>query len=260
MWLRDWLGGKAANVVMDVTNRRILITGASRGLGRALVLACARAGAREILAGARKPEDIADLKNEAVQLGAPITPIKLDVTVESDVRATAQLGFVDILINNAGIAGYGNPLSMNYEAVVREMDVNYFGALRVARAMAPAMIERGEGMIVNVATAFAKVNLPVVGTYCASKAALLSLGQALRAYLSDNGVHVMTVLPTTIDTDMSKGAEVPKMTTEFVAGEILRHIREETIDPPIGEEAEGILDGLLKDPEAMEKMFAKIKA
>jgi hypothetical protein len=70
----------------------------------------------------------------------------------------------------------------------------------------------------------------------------------------------MTVLPTTIDTDMSKGADVPKMTTEFVAGEILRHIREETVDPPIGEEAEGILDGLLKDPEAMEKMFAKIKA
>ena len=94
----------------------------------------------------------------------------------------------------------------------------------------------------------------------ASKAALLSLGQALRAYLGDKGVQVMTVMPTTIDTDMSKGADVPKMTTEFVAGEILRHIREETIDPPIGEEAEGILDGLLKDPLAMEKMFAQIRA
>jgi NAD(P)-dependent dehydrogenase (short-subunit alcohol dehydrogenase family) len=245
--------------IMDVSNRRILITGASRGLGRALVFACAKAGAREIFAGARKPEDIAGLKDEGLRLGAPITPIKLDVTVESDVRATAQIGFVDILINNAGIAGYGNPLNMNHEDAVREMDVNYFGALRMARALTPAMIERGEGMIVNVATAFAKVNLPIVGTYCASKAALVSLGQALRAYLSENGVHVMTVLPTTIDTDMSKGADVPKMTTEFVAGEILRHIREETIDPPIGEEAEGILNGLLKDPLAMEKMFAQIR-
>jgi len=138
--------------------------------------------------------------------------------------------------------------------------VNYFGALRMARALAPAMIERREGMIVNIATAFAKVNLPLVGTYCASKAALLSLGQALRAYLGDRGVHVMTVLPTTIDTDMSKGADVPKMTTAFVAAEILRHVREETIDPPIGEEAERILDGLLKDPVAMEKMFSGIRA
>ncbi len=163
-------------------------------------------------------------------------------------------------MNNAGIAGYGDPLQMNFEDAVREMNVNYFGALRMARALAPQMIERGEGMIVNVATAFAKVNLPLVGTYCASKAALLSLGQALRAYLSDKGVRVLTVMPTTIDTDMSKGADVPKMTTEFVAGEILRHIREETIDPPIGEEAEGIIDGLLKDPAAMEKMFAQIRA
>jgi hypothetical protein len=121
------------------------------------------------------------------------------------------------------------------------------------------MIDHGEGMIVNVATAFAKVNLPLVGTYCASKAALLSLGQAMRAYLADKGVHVMTVMPTTFDSDMSRGADVSKMTKEFVAGEILRHIREETIDPPIGEEATGILDGLLKDPLAMEKMFAKIR-
>ena len=130
----------------------------------------------------------------------------------------------------------------------------------MTRALAPAMIERGEGMIVNVATAFAKVNLPIVGTYCATKAALLSLGQALRAYLSDKGVQVMTVMPTTIDTDMSRGADVPKMTTEFVASEILRHIREETIDPPIGEEAEGILKRLRNDPVALEKMLSQIRA
>ncbi len=99
-----------------------------------------------------------------------------------------------------------------------------------------------------------------MGTYCASKAALLSLGQALRAYLGDKGVHVMTVMPTTIDTDMSRGADVPKMTTEFVAGEILRHIREESIDPPIGEEAEKVLDGLRSDPVALEQMLSQIRA
>ncbi|MGZ8842015.1 MAG: SDR family NAD(P)-dependent oxidoreductase, partial [Pyrinomonadaceae bacterium] len=208
---------------MNIENRSILITGANRGLGHALVLAFVNAGAGEVLAGARNSEDLKALEREGV------TPIKLDITNEADVNATKQLGFIDILINNAGVAGYGNPLTMNLEDATHEMAVNYFGALRMARALAPAMIARGEGMIVNVATAFAKINLPLIGTYCASKSALLSLGQALRAYLGDNGVHVMTVMPTTIDTDMSKGADVPKMTTEFVAGEILRHIREDSI-------------------------------
>ena len=239
---------------MNIENRRILITGANRGLGRALVQAFVNAGAGEVLAGARNSEDLKPLESESV------TPIKLDVTNEADVNATKQLGFIDVLINNAGVAGYGNPLTMNLEDATQEMAVNYFGALRMARTLAPAMIERGEGMIINVATAFAKINLPLIATYCASKAALLSLGQALRAYLGDKGVHVMTVMPTTIDTDMSKGADVPKMTTEFVAGEILRHIREESIDPPIGDEAEGVLKTLREDPIALEKMLSQIRA
>lgn len=239
---------------MNIENRRVLITGANRGLGRALVLVFVKAGAGEVLAGARNSEDLKTLEGEGV------TPIKLDVTNDTEVNATTQLGLIDILINNAGVAGYGNPLAMDFEAAMQEMAVNYFGALRMARALAPAMIERGEGMIVNVATAFAKINLPLIATYCASKSALLSLGQALRAYLSDKGVHVMTVMPTTIDTDMSKGADVPKMTTEFVAGEILRHIREESIDPPIGNEAEGVLKGLHDDPIGLEKMLSQIRA
>ena len=70
----------------------------------------------------------------------------------------------------------------------------------------------------------------------------------------------MTVMPTAIDTDMAKGADVPKMTTEFVAGEILRHIREESNDPPIGEEAERVLEGLRTDPMALEKMLSQIRA
>ena len=246
---------------MEISGRRVLITGASRGLGRTLAFRFAAAGAAEVFAGARKRADIESLKRDAEIARAPIVPIKLDVTREDQVSAaTRYLAFVDILVNNAGVAGYGNPVTMSTEHAEQEMNVNYFGALRMARAMAPAMIERGEGMIVNVATAFAKINLPIVGTYCASKAALLSLGQALRAYLRDKGVHVMTVMPTTFESDMSEGANVPKMTKEFVADEILRHIREESIDPPIGEEAKSVLEGLRNDPLGLEKMLSQIKA
>lgn len=245
---------------MDIKGRRVLITGASRGLGRTLTFAFADAGAKEVFAGTRKSEDAEALQRDADAIGARITPIQLDVTSDEDVAAVARLGAIDVLVNNAGVAGYGNPVSMDLEAAIEEMNVNYFGALLMTRVLTPAMIERGEGMVVNVATAFAKINLPIVGTYCASKAALLSLGQALRAYLSDKGVHVMTVMPTTFESDMSKGADVPKMTKEFVAAGILRHIREESIDPPIGEEAMSVLEGLKNDPLGLERMLSEIRA
>lgn len=245
---------------MNIEGRAVLITGANRGLGRTLAFASAAAGAARVFAGARRSQDLDKLQRDAAAVGAPIVPVRLEVMNDGDVDAARALGPIDILINNAGVAGYGDPVSMDFERAVEEMNVNYFGALRMTRALAPAMIERGEGMIVNVATAFAKINLPIVGTYCASKAALLSLGQALRAYLSDKGVHVMTAMPTTFESDMSKDANVPKMTREFVAGEILRHIREESIDPPIGEEAEGVLKSLGEDPIALEKMLSQIRA
>jgi short-subunit dehydrogenase len=175
------------------------------------------------------------------------------VTNDADVNAITGLGAIDILVNNAGVAGFGNPLTMDFEKIQDELQVNYLGVLRVTRAVAPGMIAREDGMIINIATAFARVNLPLVGTYCATKSALLSLGQAMRAYLSEHGVKVMTVLPTTIDTDMSRGANVPKLTKEFVAAEILTAIREEQHDPPIGDEAKDVFDKLAKDPVALEK-------
>jgi NAD(P)-dependent dehydrogenase (short-subunit alcohol dehydrogenase family) len=234
---------------MEIEGKRVLVTGASRGLGRALVTALVDAGASEVLAGARKRDDRQALKLEGV------TPVRLDVTSGKDVGVLAEFGPVDILINNAGIAGFGNPLTMDFATIQEEIAVNYLGVLRVTRAIAPAMISKHDGMIVNVGTAFAKSNLPIVGTYCATKAALLSVGQALRAYLAEHGVRVITVMPTTIDTDMSKGADVPKMTKEFVAAEILAAIREERHDPPIGDEAKSVLEGVAKDPLALEKVL-----
>lgn len=240
---------------MEIEGKRVLVSGAGRGLGRALVLALAEAGAGEVLAGTRKQEDRDKLKAES----AKVTPVQLDVTSDEDVDAVSRMGPIDVLINNAGVAGYGNPLTMSFADIQDELAVNYLGVLRLTRAIAPGMIAQRDGMIVNIATAFAKVNLPLVGTYCATKAALLSLGQALRAHLSDQGVRVITVMPTTIDTDMSRGANVPKMTKEFVAGEILAAIRDERHDPPIGDEAKGVFDGLASDPLGFERMLMNYK-
>jgi short-subunit dehydrogenase len=238
---------------MEIEGKRVLITGSSRGLGRALVTAFVDAGAEEVLAGARKREDLEALKSDRV------TPVQLDVTNDQDVNAVAGLGAIDILVNNAGVAGFGNPLTMDFEKIQDELEVNYLGVLRVTRAVAPGMIAREDGMIINIATAFAKINLPLVGTYSATKAALLSLGQAFRAYLADHNVSVITVMPTTIDTDMSRGANVPKLTKEFVAAEILTAIREERHDPPIGDEAKDVFEKLANDPVALEKTLQQMR-
>jgi len=219
------------------------------------VAVLAEAGAREVIAGTRKPEAREMLK----QLSPNVTPVQLDVTSDADVAAVAQMGTMDILINNAGFAGFGNPLTMSFDDIMEELSVNYLGVLRLTRAIVPGMIAQRDGMIVNIATAFSKVNLPLVGTYCATKSALLSLGQAMRAYLAEANVRVITVLPTTIDTDMSSGADVPKMTKEFAAAEILAAIRAEAHDPPIGDEAKSILDEFYRDPIGLEKMLMKYK-
>ncbi len=243
---------------MEIEGKRVLVTGASRGLGRALALACLTAGAREVLAGVRQPESLKNLKETAKDVR--LTPVRLDVTSEDDVRAAADLGRVDILINNAGVSVYGSVLQVPMAELQHEIEVNYLGALLMARAFAPAMIESRDGLIVNVASILAKVNLPALGNYCALKAALLSLSQALRADLRRHGVRVITVLPGTIDTDMSRDFDGPKMSAEQAASEIIEAIRAERIETPIGDAAREVMTGLASDPLAIEMSFAEYRA
>ncbi len=243
---------------MEIAGKRVLVTGANRGLGRALVVACADAGAQEVVAAARRPEATKDLQ-AAAPPGTRITPVRLDVTSDNDVKAAAAIGRVDILINNAGVVAYGGVLKGRFADFREEIEVNYFGVLRMVRAFASAMVEHGDGMIVNVASILAKVSLPVIGTYCATKAALLSLSQAMRGDLADHGVRVITVLPGTIDTDMSRGFEGAKISPEQAAQEILEAIRQERIEALIGEGARGVNVGLSSNPLAMEKEFSKYR-
>ncbi|HEX8852165.1 MAG TPA: SDR family NAD(P)-dependent oxidoreductase, partial [Pyrinomonadaceae bacterium] len=167
---------------------------------------------------------------------------------------------VDVLVNNAGVAVYGGVLKAGMEEIRREIEINYLGVLRVVRAFAPAMVEHGDGLIVNVASILGKVSAPALGTYCATKAALLSLSQSLRGDLAGSGVRVVAVLPGTIDTDMSRGFEGEKMTPEQAAREIIAAIREEKTEAPIGEGARGVLAGLGADPAGMEKAFAQFRS
>lgn len=175
-------------------------------------------------------------------------------------EGAAARGPIDILINNAGVAVFGGVFKGKMEEFRREIEVNYFGVIRMVRALAPGMQEKGGGLIVNIGSMLGKVNLPALGTYCATKAALLSLAQAIRADLSSGNVRVITVMPGTLDTDMSRGFDVPKIDPEEAVGEILQAIENEPHECAIGDEARGVFNRLAENRRQVEESFAKFRA
>jgi NAD(P)-dependent dehydrogenase (short-subunit alcohol dehydrogenase family) len=133
---------------MEIEGKRVLVTGAARGLGRELVNAFLSAQAKHVFAGVRN-----ELQLEQLEAGdARVTALLLDVTNEEQLSNLALLEPFDILVNNAGVASFGNPLTKNFDEIRTEMEVNYFGTLRVSRVVAPKMIERRQGMIVRILT------------------------------------------------------------------------------------------------------------
>jgi NAD(P)-dependent dehydrogenase (short-subunit alcohol dehydrogenase family) len=231
---------------MKIADKTILITGASRGIGRALLDAALRRGAKRVYAGTRGPLSHAD---------ARVTAVKLDVTSAEDIqRAVASIGSLDVLVNNAGIAPYDD-LS-NPEVLERTFAVNLFGVLNVTRAFLP-LLKRSRGAVVNHLSMVALAALPLIPAYSISKAAALNLTQSLRALLAGDGVRVHGVVLGPVDTDMNRAFDIPKATTESAARGIFDGLErgEEDIfpDPASQSVAVGWRNGAAK---ALERQFA----
>jgi NAD(P)-dependent dehydrogenase (short-subunit alcohol dehydrogenase family) len=224
---------------MKIADTAVLVTGANRGLGRALVEEALRRGAKRVYAGTRKPFALSDGR---------VTPLPLDVTNAAQIEAAVEkIDSLDILINNAGLALYDD-LS-NRAALERHLAINLFGPYGVTHAFLP-LLTRSQGAIVNVLSDSALVALPLVPAYSISKAAAFSMTQSLRALLAARGVRVHAVLPGPIDTDMSREADIPKSSPESVARGILDGVErgEEDIfpDPVSGSLAESWRNGAAK--------------
>jgi NAD(P)-dependent dehydrogenase (short-subunit alcohol dehydrogenase family) len=171
---------------------RILITGSSKGLGRATALELVRRG-HDVIATARKVETLADL---------PVAQrLALDVTDEASVRrAVEQAGRVDVLINNAAEIAVAPLESIPFEEVRKLYDINVFGALRMIQAVTPAMRERRAGTVVNISSIVGRVALPLTGVYASTKWALEALSESLRLELGHFGVRVVLVEPGEVGT------------------------------------------------------------
>lgn len=231
---------------MNIENKTVLITGANRGIGQALVNEALRRGAKRVYAGTRGAFTIADDR---------VTPLTLDVTsVEQIQGAVDKVDTLDVLINNAGVAHYDD-LS-DFDAIEQHLAVNLFGAFHMIRAALP-LLKRSKGAIVNNLSLMALAPLPVVPAYSISKAAAFSMTQSLRALLAGQGVTVHSVLLGPVDTDMTRGFEIPKASPESVAEGIFDGLEngEEDIfpDPASQSIAEGWRAGVAK---AFERQYA----
>ncbi len=231
---------------MTITNKTVLVTGANRGIGKALVEEALRRGAKRVYAGTRAGLTIADER---------VIPLPLDVTNAAQIQqASNEVETLDVLINNAGIALYDD-LS-NPGAIEQALAVNLFGTLNVTRAFL-RLLRRSKGSIVNNLSLMALAPLPLTPSYAISKAAALNMTQSLRAILAGQGVNVHGVFLGPVDTDMTRGFEAPKASPESVARGIFDGLEngEEDIfpDPMSRSIAEGWRTGVAK---AFERQYA----
>src|SRR5437016_2600518 len=231
---------------MTIKDKAVLVTGANRGIGRALVEEALRRGAKRVYAGTRHPFS---------HLDGRVTPLMLDVTSVSQIlQAVDKVDTLDVLINNAGVAIYDD-LS-NLEVIEQHLAVNLLGLLKVTRAFLP-VLKHSKGAIINNLSLAGLAPLPVIPSYSLSKAAALNLTQSLRALLAGQGVTVHAVVLGPLDTDMNRGFNIPKVSPESAARNIFDGLEkgEEDIfpDPTSLSIAEGWRAGVSK---VLERQFA----
>ena len=233
---------------MNIADKTVLVTGANRGIGQALVAEALTRGAKRVYAGTRQPLAHPDGR---------VTPLTLDVTSAAQIQAAAdQVETLDVLINNAGIALYDD---LSDRAVLeRHLAVNLFGTYGVTQAFLP-LLSRSHGAVVNNLSVNAFAPLPLIPAYSISKAAAFNLTQSLRTLLAGRGVSVHAVLTGFVDTDMTRGIDMPKASPESVARAIFDGVEEgeEDIfpDPMSQSMADSWRSGAAK---ALERQYAAI--
>jgi NAD(P)-dependent dehydrogenase (short-subunit alcohol dehydrogenase family) len=225
-----------------IADKTVLVTGANRGLGQALVEEALLRGAKRVYAASRQPFTHPDER---------VTPLALDVTDAAQIQAAAErVESLDILINNAGVS-VPDDLS-DRAAFEQHFAVNLFGIWAVTEAFLPSLT-RSSGAVVNVLSVGALAAVPVLPAYSASKAAAFSVTQSLRAVLAGRGVQVHAVLPGPIDTDMVRDLPIPKTAPECVAQGIFDGVEngDEDIfpDPMSATMAEAWRTGVAKELE-----------
>jgi NAD(P)-dependent dehydrogenase (short-subunit alcohol dehydrogenase family) len=238
---------------MNIAGSTALVTGANRGLGARLVAELLAGGAAKVYATARKPQAI----DSVVAADPRVHTLTLDVTDQATVDAAAEeASDVNLLINNAGVLGFGSALEGDIDLFGRDLHTNYIGMVRVSRAFVPVLESNGPAAIANVLTLIALAPVGPMAGYSASKAAAHSFTQALRTEVRGRGIDVIGAYPGGIDTDMLAGVEIEKAHPEEVARRIVAGIAagDAVIWPDDASEGAGKV--YLGDPLQLERLLA----
>jgi len=221
---------------MQIEGTTALVTGANRGIGKAFVDALLERNAAMVYAAVRDPATVAAADPR-------LRPVQLDVTDGERVAAVAgELGDVQLVINNAGIAHPATPATASLEHARAELDVNYFGLIAITQAFAPVVAANGGGAFVNVLSVASWVGNPLLSTYAASKAAAWSYSNSARMELKRQGTHVVGVHVGYVDTDLTAGLDVDKIEAAAVAAAALNAL--ETGEP------EAVVDDISRQVKA----------
>ncbi len=218
------------SIQCEIENKIVLVTGANRGIGAAIVDAFVANDAAKVYAAVRRVDSVAPLREKH---GETVVPVHMDLTDPASITiAAAAANDVEIVVNNAGVLRTASPLSDDaIDALTFEFSVNVFGLLHMARVFAPVLRENGGGAFVQLNSVVSMKCFPQIATYSASKAAAYSLTQALREELADQGTLVVSVHPGPIATDMStaagvaEGAEPPAVVAAALVAALVAALR-----------------------------------
>ncbi|MEA5579415.1 SDR family NAD(P)-dependent oxidoreductase [Anabaena sp. UHCC 0451] len=228
---------------MNIQGKVALITGASRGIGKAIALELAQQGVKRLILVARDRQKLAEVAQEIEKLGTETTIIDLDLTQSVSVNiAIAQIwrndGPIHLLVNCAGVAYQNSFLQSKLPQVQEELSVNLLGMYNLTSLIARRMVSQKEGTIVNVSSLMGKVAAPTMATYSATKFAILGFTQALRRELAEHNIRVVALLPTLTDTDMVRDLKlfrgVTPMTPQEVAQALIIGLQKDTSEILVG--------------------------
>jgi NAD(P)-dependent dehydrogenase (short-subunit alcohol dehydrogenase family) len=236
---------------MSITNTRAFVSGANRGIGKAIVEELLKQGASKIYAAARNVDTIETSDPRVI-------PIQLDVTDATSVRAAiADANDINLLINNAGVLSFGDVLSASESEWHQAMQVNFLGKLTLSCEAAPKL-EANKGSLINMLTLLSLASMPGMAAYNASKAAAWSMALSLRATLKPKGISVHNVFPGAVDTDMLAAVEMPKTDPSEVARAVVEGWKkgEEDIFPdPMSQQ---VYSAWRENHKAVEQQFASM--
>ena len=236
--------------MINIEEKTAIVTGANRGIGKAIVETLLKQNIKKVYACARNPDSMSWTEDSRVE------KIALDITNQDQLAHLKDVATdANLLINNAGVNTVGSLLESDWDTIPYDLNINFLGTLKVIRELYPILEKNGSGIIVNIISICGLAAMPSLGGYSVSKAALFSATQALRTELKAKGIQLTGIHPGPVDTDMNEGLEIEMAKPEDIANEIIQGFVRGDEDVYPDPMARDVYEKWHNDPKSLEVDF-----